>query len=204
MPRAKERLEAIPEAGYRFNHTLVMEELKYQLIPPMANIFVNMEGDVMERPRHIGIIGAGTCPDATYQLARNLGLEIGKKGWLLICGGLGGVMEGAARGCSEAGGLTVGLLPGLTKQSANPFIRIPIPTGLGEGRNLLVVRASDLLVSIAGGYGTLSEIALALKINKPVIGLETWKEISGIHYVTDYQEAIRLIIQLLGESSHDT
>ena len=154
----------------------------------------------MGRPHHIGVIGAGTCQGAIYELARNLGSEIGKRGWHLICGGLGGVMEGAARGCSEAGGLTVGLLPGLDRESANPFIRVPIPTGLGEARNLLVVRASDVLISIAGGYGTLSEIALALKTNKPVIGLETWKEISGIHYVTDYQEAIREIIQLLGKS----
>jgi uncharacterized protein (TIGR00725 family) len=157
----------------------------------------------MEKPHYIGVIGAGTCPDATYELARNLGSEIGKKRWTLICGGLGGVMEGAARGCLEAGGLTVGLLPGLTRQSANPFIQVPIATGLGEGRNLLVVRASDLLVSIAGGYGTLSEIAMALKIEKPVIGLETWQEITGIRHVTDYQEAIKLITQLLGESSDD-
>ena len=158
----------------------------------------------MERPHHIGVIGAGTCQGAIYELARNLGSEIGKRGWHLICGGLGGVMEGAARGCSEAGGLTVGLLPGLDRESANPFIRVPIPTGLGEARNLLVVRASDVLISIVGGYGTLSEIALALKTNKPVIGLETWKEISGIHYVTDYQEAIREIVQLLGKSSPDS
>ncbi len=152
----------------------------------------------MEKPHYIGVIGAGTCLDTTYDLARNLGSEIGKRGWTLICGGLGGVMEGVARGCLEAGGLTVGLLPGLTRQSANPFIQVPIATGLGDGRNLLVVRASDLLVSIAGGYGTLSEIAMALKIKKPVIGLETWKEITGIRHVTDYQEAIKLITQLLG------
>jgi len=162
-----------------------------------------MEGNAMEKPHYIGVIGAGTCLDSTYELARNLGSEIGKRGWTLICGGLGGVMEGAARGCLEAGGLTVGLLPGLTRQSANPFIQVPIATGLGEGRNLLVVRASDLLVSIAGGYGTLSEIAMALKTKKPVIGLETWKEITGIRHVTDYQEAIKLITQLLGESSDD-
>jgi uncharacterized protein (TIGR00725 family) len=168
-------------------------------MPPMANIFKIIEEDVLERPYHIGVIGAGTCTDATYQIARNLGFEIGKKGWVLICGGLEGVMEGAARGCSEAGGLTVGLLPGLTKHSANPFIRAPIPTGLAEGRNLLIVRASDLLISISGGYGTLSEIALALKINKPVIGLDTWKEIAGIHYATNSREAIRLAVQLLGE-----
>lgn len=154
----------------------------------------------MERPQYVGVVGAGTCPDTIYQLARNIGFEIGKRGWVLICGGLSGVMEGAARGCSEAGGLTVGLLPGLDRESANPFIHVPIPTGLGEGRNLLIVRASDVLVSIAGGYGTLSEIALALRTDKPVIGLETWKDISGIHYAADYHEAMRIMIHLLGKS----
>ncbi|UCB48060.1 MAG: TIGR00725 family protein [Deltaproteobacteria bacterium] len=147
----------------------------------------------MERPRHIGVIGAGQCSDKTYQLARNLGSEMGKKGWILVCGGLGGVMEAAARGCAEAGGMTVGILPGLDKASANPYIKIPLATGLGEGRNLLVVRASDVLVSVAGGYGTLSEIALALKVNKPVIGLETWENIQGVQYVSDPEEAMRLI-----------
>ncbi len=147
----------------------------------------------MERPKHVGVIGAGECSDKTYQLARNLGSEIGKKGWILVCGGLGGVMEAAARGCTEAGGMTVGILPGLEKTSANTYIKIPVPTGLGEGRNLLVVRASDVLISVAGGYGTLSEIALALKINKPVIGLETWEDIQGVQYVSDHHEAIQKI-----------
>ncbi|MDY6973099.1 MAG: TIGR00725 family protein [Thermodesulfobacteriota bacterium] len=151
----------------------------------------------MGRPYHIGVIGAGTCPDATYQLARNLGFEIGKEGWVLICGGLRGVMEGAARGCSEAGGMTVGLLPGLEKESANPYIQVPIPTGLGEGRNLLVVRASDVLVSIAGGYGTLSEIALALKIDKPVIGIETWADIRGVRYALDFRDIIQMVRRLI-------
>jgi uncharacterized protein (TIGR00725 family) len=150
----------------------------------------------MERPRHIGVIGAGECSDKTYQLARNLGSEIAKKGWILVCGGLGGVMEAAARGCVEAGGVTVGILPGLDKASANLYIKIPLATGLGEGRNLLVVRASDVLVSVAGGYGTLSEMALALKVNKPVIGLETWENIQGVQYVSDPEEAIQKISKL--------
>ena len=150
----------------------------------------------MERPKHVGVIGAGECSDKTYQLARNLGAEIGKKGWTLVCGGLGGVMEAAAKGCTEAGGMTVGILPGLEKTSANTYIKIPLPTGLGEGRNLLVVRASDVLISVAGGYGTLSEIALALKINKPVIGLETWEDIQGVQYVSDPEEAIKMIERL--------
>ena len=150
----------------------------------------------MEMPKHIGVIGAGECSDKTYQLARHLGAEIGKKGWILICGGLGGVMEAAARGCTETGGITVGILPGLDKTSANLYVKIPLATGLGEGRNLLVVRASDVLVSVAGGYGTLSEIALALKVNKPVIGLETWEDIQGVQYVSDPEEAIQKISEL--------
>jgi hypothetical protein len=150
----------------------------------------------MEGPKHVGVIGAGECSDQTYQLARNLGAEIGKRGWILFCGGLGGVMEAAARGCAEAGGMTVGILPGLEKAAANTYIKIPVPTGLGEGRNLLVVRASDVLISVAGGYGTLSEIALALKINKPVIGLETWEDIQGVQYVSDPHEAIQKISDL--------
>ena len=152
----------------------------------------------MERPKHIGVIGAGECSKNIYNMARHLGEEIGKKGWTLVCGGLGGVMEAAARGCTEAGGLTVGILPGLDKASANLYIKIPLATGLGEGRNLLVVRASDVLVSVAGGYGTLSEIALALKVNKPVIGLETWDDIQGVQYVSDPEEAMRLVQKLIG------
>lgn len=147
----------------------------------------------MKRPQYIGVIGAGTCPASTYDIAKDLGFEIGKRGWTLVCGGLQGVMEGAARGCSEAGGMVLGILPGLDKRSANPYITVPIPTGLGDGRNLLVVRASDILVAVEGGYGTLSEIALALKAGKPVIGLKTWKEIPGIQYADDYLEAIQLI-----------
>jgi len=151
----------------------------------------------MHNSIYIGVIGAGICPDRTYDLARDLGFEIGKNGWTLVCGGLGGVMEGAAKGCSEAGGMTIGILPGLDRKAANPYIRVPIPTGLGDGRNLLVVRASDILVAIAGGHGTLSEIALALKTEKPVIGLETWNDINGLLYASDYRDAIQKIEEIL-------
>jgi len=151
----------------------------------------------VKEPYHIGVIGAGECPTPIYEVARNLGFEIGKRGWTLVCGGLKGVMEGAARGCVEAGGMTVGILPGLERTSANPYITVPVPTGLGDGRNLIVVRSSDLLIAVAGGYGTLSEIALALKAHKPVIGLETWKQIPGVHYAHDYLEAVQLVTDLL-------
>jgi uncharacterized protein (TIGR00725 family) len=153
----------------------------------------------MHNSIYIGVIGAGLCPDRTYDLARDVGFEIGKNGWTLVCGGLEGVMEGAAKGCTEAGGMTIGILPGLDRYAANPYIRVPIPTGLGDGRNLLVVRASDILVAIAGGHGTLSEIALALKTEKPVIGLETWNDINGVLYASDYRDAIQKIKEILDE-----
>ncbi|MBN1832979.1 MAG: TIGR00725 family protein [Deltaproteobacteria bacterium] len=149
----------------------------------------------MDSATYVGVIGAGECTDLTYKTAQNLGFEIGKRGWILVCGGLGGVMEAAAKGCVEAGGMTLGILPGSKRNSANPYIRIALPTGLGEGRNLLVVRASDVLVAISGGYGTLSEIALALKAGKPVIGLETWEHIQGIQYVSTPDEVIEKIMK---------
>jgi uncharacterized protein (TIGR00725 family) len=139
---------------------------------------------------YVGVIGAGRCSEEIYELSREVGRGIAQMGWILVCGGLGGVMEGAARGCAEAGGLTVGLLPGMERAAANPFIRIAMPTGLGEGRNFLIVRTSDVLIAVAGGYGTLSEIGLALKTGKPVIGLETWKYIEGIQHVDTAEEAV--------------
>ena len=155
----------------------------------------------MKKPRYVGVIGAGSCDNAVYDLAWNLGLEIGKRKWVLVCGGLGGVMEGAAKGALEAGGMTIGILPGLDKESANSFIQIPLPTGLGDARNLLIVHISDVLVSIAGEYGTLSEIALTLKAKKPVIGLETWEGIRGVQYVSDYQSAIKTVQKFLDKSA---
>jgi len=144
---------------------------------------------------HIGVIGAGECSPEIYHQANELGHLIGKNDWVLFCGGLGGVMEGAAKGCYQSGGITVGILPGKEKDSANPFITLPIATGLGEGRNLLVVRASDVVVAIAGGYGTLSEIGFALKIGKPVIGLKTWPGIDGIDYVETPEQAIAISVK---------
>jgi len=144
----------------------------------------------MDNKIHIGVIGAGDCPAEIYETSYNVGRIIGEKGWVLICGGLGGVMEGAAKGCFERGGITVGLLPGTEKRSANPYITLVIPTGMGEARNVLVVRASDVVLAIAGGFGTLSEIGLALKIGKPVIGLSTWRDIDGVDYVQTPQQAI--------------
>ena len=125
--------------------------------------------------RMIGVIGEQECSAETAAAAYAVGAGIARRGGVLVCGGMGGVMEAAARGAREAGGLTVGILPGTDRASANPFISIPIPTGMGEGRNVLVVRASQAVIAIGGSYGTLSEIALALKMGVPVVGLRTWR-----------------------------
>lgn len=117
----------------------------------------------------IAVVGAGICGDELMALAEEVGRLIAKAGAVLICGGLGGVMEGAARGAAAEGGLTIGFLPGSDPRHANPFIRVPLPTGLGEGRNLLVARTADAVIGIGGEWGTLSEVAFARKVGVPVV-----------------------------------
>jgi uncharacterized protein (TIGR00725 family) len=129
----------------------------------------------MGRKPRIGVLGPARAGADVLALAEQVGREIAGRGAVLICGGLGGVMEAAARGAKRAGGLTVGITPGTDAQEANPFIDVPIVTGLGEARNVLVVRSSNAVIAIAGSYGTLSEIALALKLGVPVVGLGTWQ-----------------------------
>ena len=121
----------------------------------------------------IGVIGSGRCSREVYQLAEQVGEGIARRGAILICGGLGGVMEGACKGAKAAGGTTVGILPGARPDDANPYVDIPIATGLSLARNLLVVRSSQAVIAIEGGYGTLSEIAFSLQLGVPVIGLKT-------------------------------
>jgi uncharacterized protein (TIGR00725 family) len=141
----------------------------------------------------IGVIGAGSCNDEIYEMARKVGDGIAKAGAILVCGGLGGVMEAACRGAYEAGGQTVGILPGPDRAQANPYVTVPIVTDLGHARNILIVRSSNVLVAVSGGYGTLSEISIALKLGKPLIGLHTWPDIEGIHYVTTPEDAMDAI-----------
>ena len=125
------------------------------------------------KPR-IGVMGPGSCPPDLYSLAQEVGFLIAGKGAILICGGHGGVMEASARGAREGGGITVGILPGDSPDGANQYIDIPVVTGLGYARNCINVLTSQVVIAIGGSYGTLSEIALALKCGTPVIGLRTW------------------------------
>lgn len=146
------------------------------------------------RNRRVAIIGAGVIDSDLYEVSRKVGFFLGKEGAIVITGGLGGVMEGALRGAREAGAITVGILPGNKPEEANPYVLIPIITGMGQARNVIIVKTAELLIAIGGGYGTLSEIALALRIGKPIIGFRTWPNIEGIHYVNDLDELFKKVL----------
>jgi uncharacterized protein (TIGR00725 family) len=135
------------------------------------------------------VVGPGEATVDELAAAESVGRELARAGAVLVCGGLGGAMEAASRGAHEARGVAVGILPGTDRSAANPYLDVAIPTGLGEARNALVVRAADALVAVGGGYGTLSEIAFALKAGKPVVGLGTW-EIDGVVTAETPEQAV--------------
>jgi uncharacterized protein (TIGR00725 family) len=137
------------------------------------------------------VIGAGECDAELGRLAEAVGRGIAEAGAVLVCGGMGGVMEAACRGAKATGGLTIGILPGPDRCGANDCVDIAIATGIGEARNLAIIRTSDALVAVGGSYGTLSEIGFALKMGKKVVGLRTW-DIKGIVPAATAEEAVRL------------
>jgi uncharacterized protein (TIGR00725 family) len=145
------------------------------------------------RRPHVAVVGPGQASADEVEAAHAVGEGLARGGAVVVCGGLGGVMEAACRGAREAGGATVGLLPGLDRRDANPFVDVAIPTGMGEARNALVVRAADALVAVGGGYGTLSEIGLALKAGKPVVAVRSW-EIEGVHAAASPAAAVELAL----------
>jgi uncharacterized protein (TIGR00725 family) len=127
----------------------------------------------------IAVAGPGEAGSDELAAAEEVGAEVAAARAVLVCGGLGGVMEAACRGARSRGGMTVGLLPGLDRGEANGWVQVAVPTGLGEARNALIVRAADAIVAIGGAWGTLSEIALGLRAGRPVIGLGTWELARG-------------------------
>jgi len=129
---------------------------------------------VISNKRFIAVIGGGQCSKAEAKLAEEVGRELAKQGAILVCGGLGGVMEAACKGASSEGGVTIGILPGDNRQAANPYVQIPIVTGMGYARNVAVVKSAQAVIAIGGSYGTLSEISHALQSGIPVISLNTW------------------------------
>jgi len=139
-------------------------------------------------------------------LAEAVGRGLAEAGATLICGGMGGVMAAACRGARSAGGLTIGVLPGHNARDANPHVDVPIVTGMGEARNVIIVRTAMAVIAVGGEFGTLSEIAFALKLGRPVIGLGTWelaREGQPVEVVVKARtatEAVRLALETLGNS----
>ena len=124
---------------------------------------------------YIGVVGGQFCTEEEERAAFELGNLLARRGAVIVCGGLGGVMEAACKGAKEAGGTTIGILPGPFRGDANPYVDHPIATDMGQARNAIIVRTSDAVVAVGGEYGTLSEIAMALKMGKKVVALSSWE-----------------------------
>jgi uncharacterized protein (TIGR00725 family) len=155
----------------------------------------------MSRVPYVAVVGPGEASPHELQAAEDVGAGLAERGAVVVTGGLGGVMEAACRGARSRRGRTLGILPGEDRDAANGWVEIAIATGLGELRNGLVVRAADALVAVGGGHGTLSEVALALKLGRPVVGLGTW-EVHGVEHVSTPAEAIDRISALLLQDRH--
>jgi uncharacterized protein (TIGR00725 family) len=138
----------------------------------------------------VGLIGSAQASDSGLALAREVGERVARAGAVLVCGGLGGVMQAASQGCYEAGGDVLGLLPGATAQEANPFVTLAVPTNMGHARNMIIAHTADVLIAIEGEYGTVSEAAIALKLGKRVLTLGQSLSLQGVEPMATPQDAV--------------
>jgi uncharacterized protein (TIGR00725 family) len=144
--------------------------------------------------KRVAVVGPSQPDQRVASLAYQVGKQLGQAGCQVYCGGLGGVMEAASRGAAEAGAQTVGILPGPSTADANPYIQVPVATGMGEARNLVLVRSVDAVIAVGQGYGTLSEIAFALRLGTPVVLLESWNDLAGDAIVAhSAEEAVKAV-----------
>jgi uncharacterized protein (TIGR00725 family) len=144
---------------------------------------------------YIAVIGGGKARETVLAKAHEVGREIARQGAVLLCGGLGGVMQAATKGAHEAGGVTIGILPGPDRRAANPFLTYSLVTNLGHARNIVIAHSADGLIAVDGSYGTISEAAIALKLGKPVAGLSTEWYLEGMQKAATPKEAVHLILQ---------
>ena len=157
----------------------------------------------MSREPYIAVVGPSAGTPTELALGEAVGRLIAEAGAVLVCGGMGGVMEAAAGGSADAGGRSVGILPTDSRLDANPYVTVAVATGMGEARNALVVRTADAVIAVHGEFGTLSEIALALKMGKPVVGLGTWElardgvPVDAIVRASDPRDAVKTALQLI-------
>ncbi|PLY03133.1 MAG: TIGR00725 family protein [Desulfuromonas sp.] len=157
----------------------------------------------MRRKTIIGVIGAGRATASGEELAVRVGGLIAERGGVLVCGGLGGIMQAASRGCYDADGEVLGVLPGNSAATANPYVTIPIVTNMGHARNIIIAHTADALIAIEGEYGTLSEIAISLKLGKPVVQLDSWLQIdTGLRAETP-EQAVEMVFNALGAGVAD-
>jgi uncharacterized protein (TIGR00725 family) len=152
----------------------------------------------MASPRYIAVIGGSEVSPEIAAYARQVGREVARRGAVLLCGGLGGVMLAAAQGAEEAGGVSLGILPDGDRRRANPYLTYAIATNLGHARNLLIVHSADALIAVDGGYGTVSEAAIALKLGKPVIALGVTWDLPGLRRAATPEEAAALAWEAVG------
>lgn len=153
-----------------------------------------------ERIAYVAVCGTGVSDPDTDAIAQEVGRLLAEAGAILVCGGLDGVMAAACKGADSAGGLSVGLLPGTSRSEANEFLDIALPTCMGEMRNALIVRCVDAVIAVGGGWGTLSEIALARKTGVPVFGIGTWDlgdYPGGIEEVEDARAAVKAALAVV-------
>jgi uncharacterized protein (TIGR00725 family) len=147
--------------------------------------------------RYVAVIGGGEATPEVAALALEVGRELAWQGAIVVCGGLGGVMEAAARGVQESGGVSIGILPGPDRGFANPYLTYTIPTNLGHARNMLIVHSADAVIAIDGSYGTISEAAIALKLGKPVVALQNTWSLPHLKAAKTPGEAVSLLLDAL-------
>ncbi len=151
------------------------------------------------KPPVIGVIGPGRCSGKVKKNAEIIGQAIAAAGATLVCGGLGGVMEAAAKGAKAKDGITIGIIPSDQKADANKYIDIVVPSGIGEARNLLIIRTADVVIALPGMFGTLSEMAFCLKTKTPLVSLQAWDISDKIIRVDDPIDAVKEALKLAGD-----
>lgn len=150
------------------------------------------------RPVYIAVVGAGDATGDLYKRGYEVGRRVAERGGIVVCGGLGGVMEAAAKGATEADGVAIGLLPDEDRRRANGYLSYTVATGLGQARNLAVVCSADAVVAVGGGYGTLSEIGLARKVGRPVVALQSWELDDHVASASSSEEAVEAAFKAIG------
>ncbi len=146
---------------------------------------------------YVTVVGSGTATGELYEQAREVGQLVAERGGTVVCGGLSGIMEAAARGAVEAGGTAIGILPDEDRQRANEYLTYSITTGTGHARNLAVVCSGDVVIALSGEYGTLSEIGLARKVGRPVVSLESWELPGHVVVASSPEEAVEAAFEIL-------